>query len=81
MSAKIAQRIATLAARRRRLAEDYRTARRRHRGAAKAHAALRSATHAQLEAEMRLARATPLLRAAREQRQAAPDLFSSTMGP
>ena len=47
----------------------------------KAKIAQRIATHAQLEAEMRLARATPLLRAAREQRQAAPDLFSSTMGP
>lgn len=72
---KIADRITALAVRRSHLAEEYTTARRRHRGAAKAHAALRKTTHAQLDAELRMARAAPLRRAARKQRQAFPDLF------
>ena len=72
---KIAHRIMALAVRRSLLAKEYATARRRHRGAAKAQAALRNTTHAQLDAELRMARAAPLCRAARKRRQAAPDLF------
>lgn len=77
---KIAHRITALAVRRSHLAKEYAAARRRHRGAAKAHAALRKTTHAQLDAELRMAHATPLLRAAREQRRVAPDLFAESMG-
>lgn len=72
---KIVHRITALAARRSHLTAEYATARRRHRGAAKAQAALHKTTHAQLDAELRMARAAPLRRAARKQRQASPDLF------
>ncbi len=75
MTSRSSDRIRALARRRARLAADYDTAQRQHRASAKAGAKLRQATHAQLEAELGLARAAPLKRFEARRAAAEPDMF------
>jgi hypothetical protein len=75
-SDRISRRIAALTRRRAALHQDYTTARRRHRGAAKASRALCEATAALLDCEIRLAKAAPLKQHAARERAAGPDLFA-----
>ncbi len=75
MTSRSSERIAALAGRRARLAADYDKAKRRHRGASKAGTKLRQATHAQLAAELRLAKAAPLKSFAAGRVSAEPDMF------
>jgi hypothetical protein len=80
-SDRISRRIAALARRRAALHHDYTTARRRHRGAAKASRALCEATAALLDCEVRLAKAKPLKQAAARRQAEAPDLFKMEATP
>ncbi|SHF00852.1 hypothetical protein SAMN02745157_1427 [Kaistia soli DSM 19436] len=75
MTSRSSDRIGALARRRARLTADYDKARRQHRGAGKTAAKLRQATHAQLAAEINLARAAPLKRHRTSRAAAEPDMF------
>jgi hypothetical protein len=77
----IARRIAALQTRRAALRLAYAKACRDHRGAAKARKALAEATRAQIECELRLARAAPLKRAEARRQAQAPDLFHMEAQP
>lgn len=75
MTSRSSERIAALARRRARLVADYDKAARRHRGQQRAAVKLRQATHAQLRAEIDLARAAPLKSFAAGRSAAEPDMF------
>ena len=75
MKLPAADRIKALAARRTRLCAEYEREQRLHRGARHAEQQLREATHAQLLAEINLARAAPLKRYQARRRGPKPDMF------
>lgn len=80
MTSRSSERIAAIARRRARLKGDYDKAQRRHHGQQRAAAKLRQATHAQLRAELDLARAAPLKTFAAGRSAAEPDMFRETWG-
>lgn len=75
MTTRSSDRIAALARRRARLKVECDKAARGHRGQARAAKKLRQATHAQLAAELDLARARPLKRHQARRAAAEPDMF------
>lgn len=75
MTSRSSDRIAALRQRRARLRREYDKATRQHRGQERAGRKLRQVTHAQLKAEIDLARAAPLKRFEAARAATEPDMF------